>query len=200
MAALSEAAMNAQTGTVSIRAEVMRMSQALCACETGGLPQPGPIFQALPQPLPLPELPQPQRPAEFQAEAPESAPSALPQPGAQLQAHHHRANQYIGTVTRKLQQAGPLDGPPGTLPEPAQPFAAEAPHTAPGQRRHPADAWLLVAPKPAAGLMACCPSLRELPDQCMVLPEQAASPSPAPPLRPCPCRSPSTPSRSPRRP
>ena len=99
----------------------------------GGLPQPGPIFQALPQPLPLPQLPQPQRPAEFQmVEAPESAPMGEAQPRAQLQEEPHRpANQYFGTFTRKLQQA-PEDGPPGALPEPMQPFAAEAPLTAPG--------------------------------------------------------------------
>ncbi len=56
----------------------------MCA---GGLPQPGPIFQALPEPLPLPPLPQPQRPAEAMAPgmAPETAPAGLPQPGTVLQ-------------------------------------------------------------------------------------------------------------------
>ncbi len=54
----------------------------------GGLPQPGPIFQALPEPLPLPPLPQPERPAEAMSPgmAPESAPAGLPQPGTSFQA------------------------------------------------------------------------------------------------------------------
>ncbi len=53
----------------------------------GGLPQPGPIFQALPEPLPLPPLPQPERPAEAMTPsmAPETAPAGLPQPGSVLQ-------------------------------------------------------------------------------------------------------------------
>ena len=95
----------------------------VCAVRAGALPQPGPIFQALPEPAPLPELPQP-------AMAPESAPGGEPQPRAALQARHHRENTYFG-ITRKLQQA-PLEGPPGTVPEATQPFAAEAPLTAPG--------------------------------------------------------------------
>ena len=109
------------------------LRRGLCA---GGLPQPGPIFQALPEPLPLPELPQPQRPAEFMTTesptmAPEAAPGAEAQPGAQFQEHHLRS-QFFG-ITRKLQGLeAPFDGPPGTVPEATQPFAAEAPLTAPG--------------------------------------------------------------------
>ncbi len=54
----------------------------------GGLPQPGPIFQALPEPLPLPPLPQPERPAQAMSPgmAPETAPAGLPQPGTSFQA------------------------------------------------------------------------------------------------------------------
>ncbi len=54
---------------------------------SGGLPQPGPIFQALPEPLPLPPLPQPERPAEAMSPgmAPETAPAGLPQPGTSFQ-------------------------------------------------------------------------------------------------------------------
>ena len=53
----------------------------------GALPQPGPIFQALPEPLPLPPLPQPERPAEAMTPgmAPETAPAGLPQPGTSFQ-------------------------------------------------------------------------------------------------------------------
>ncbi len=38
---------------------------------------------------------------------------------------------------RRLQQGPPEDGPPGALPEPAQPFAVEAPLTAPGALLQP---------------------------------------------------------------
>jgi hypothetical protein len=92
----------------------------------GGLPQPGPIFQELPQPAPLLPLPEP-----FAAEAPETAPAGLPGPGANLQAQRHLKNPYQG-IARRLQQDPLADGPPGTIPEPTQPFAAEAPLTAPG--------------------------------------------------------------------
>ena len=64
-----------------------RTFSSLPCCCTGGLPQPGPIFQALPEPLPLPPLPQPERPAEAMTPsmAPETAPAGLPQPGSVLQ-------------------------------------------------------------------------------------------------------------------
>jgi hypothetical protein len=74
------------------------MLRAAMLCAAGGLPQPGPIFQALPEPLPLPALPEP-----FAAEAPETAPAGLPGPGASLQAQHHVKNPYQG-LSRKLQQ------------------------------------------------------------------------------------------------
>ena len=67
----------------------MEMNSEFCRVEScaGALPQPGPIFQALPEPLPLPPLPQPERPAEAMTPsmAPESAPAGLPQPGTVLQ-------------------------------------------------------------------------------------------------------------------
>ncbi len=44
----------------------------------GGMPQPGPQFQALPQPGPLPVLPRP-------ADAPEGAPAGEAQPGVSLE-------------------------------------------------------------------------------------------------------------------
>jgi hypothetical protein len=94
-------------------------------CAAGGLPQPGPIFQELPQPAPLLPLPEP-----FAAMTPETAPAGLPGPGANLQVQRHVNNPYQGIV-RRLQQ-DPSDGPPGTIPEALQPFAAEAPLTAPG--------------------------------------------------------------------
>ena len=60
-----------------------------CARGAGGLPQPGPIFQALPEPAPLPPLPQPEMPANAEAMspgmAPETAPASLPQPGTSFQ-------------------------------------------------------------------------------------------------------------------
>lgn len=54
---------------------------------SGGLPQPGPIFQALPEPAPLPPLPMPEMPAEAMTPgmAPETAPAGLPQPGTSYQ-------------------------------------------------------------------------------------------------------------------
>ena len=66
---------------------MIRLSDIMILHFTGGLPQPGPIFQALPEPLPLPPLPQPERPAEAMTPsmAPETAPAGLPQPGAVLQ-------------------------------------------------------------------------------------------------------------------
>jgi hypothetical protein len=58
---------------------------------TGGLPQPGPIFQALPEPAPLPPLPMPEMPAEAMTPgmAPETAPAGLPQPGTSFQVFFH---------------------------------------------------------------------------------------------------------------
>ena len=58
---------------------------------TGGLPQPGPIFQALPEPAPLPPLPMPEMPAEAMTPgmAPETAPAGLPQPGTSFQVCFH---------------------------------------------------------------------------------------------------------------
>ena len=53
----------------------------------GGLPQPGPIFAALPEPLSLPPLPQPQQPMAA-ASAPDGAPAGRPQPGSVLQVSH----------------------------------------------------------------------------------------------------------------
>jgi hypothetical protein len=106
----------------------------------GGLPQPGPIFQALPEPLPLPALPEPFA-AEAPSMAPDSAPAGLPGPGANLQVQRHVNLPYSGIARRRLQQDPLADGPPGTIPEATQPLAAyatapamsaEAPDTAPG--------------------------------------------------------------------
>ena len=62
------------------------------ACSAAGaLPQPGPVFQALPEPAPLPPLPRPApqlqtMPAEAMAAmAPMSAMAGEAQPGAQYQ-------------------------------------------------------------------------------------------------------------------
>ena len=93
---------------------------------------PGPHLQALPQPGPLPELPQPQE------MAPMSAPGGLPQPGAQLQAHHHK----YAPMGRKLHEWEAMTDMP--MPEAIQPFAAEAPMPEPIQP--------FAAEAPAAGV------------------------------------------------
>ena len=112
--------------------------------KAGGMSQPGPILQALPEPGPLPELPQPQSFMESPMMAPEAAPGALPQPGAQLQSHHQLKD--VAPLGRKLQKAGgmPQPGPilqalpePGPLPELPQPQSfmespMMAPEAAPG--------------------------------------------------------------------
>jgi hypothetical protein len=90
------------------------------------MPQPGPQFQALPDPAPLPPLPQPSRPEGSMA--PETAPAGLPQPGAtSLEAKHK--STFNGIFRHLLQDGGPPELPAPLLPEP---FAAEAPMTAPG--------------------------------------------------------------------
>ncbi len=84
---------------------MMRAMEEVATC-AGGPPQPGPIFQALPEPLPLPPLPQPERPAEAMTPsmAPETAPAGLPQPGTVLQVLLCPGlwviHQIVGTVGR----------------------------------------------------------------------------------------------------
>ena len=100
------------------------------------MPQPGPQFQALPEPAPLPPLPMPEPMRPEGSMAPESAPAGLPQPGStvlEAMPHEHGKNAYNGIVRRSLLQDGE-QGPP-ELPAPLmpEPFAAEAPMTAPGK-------------------------------------------------------------------
>ncbi len=96
------------------------------------MPQPGPQFQALPDPAPLPPLPLPSQPEESMAPstAPETAPAGLPQPGVTSLQAKHKTAAYNGIV-RHLLQDNPPELPAPLVPEP---FAAEAPMTAPGVR------------------------------------------------------------------
>ena len=97
-------------------------------CCAGGMPQPGPQFQALPEPAPLPPLPMPEPMRPEGSMAPESAPAGLPQPGATSLQSKRMSITNIGRRSL-LQEQGPPELPAPLLPEP---FAAEAPMTAPG--------------------------------------------------------------------
>jgi hypothetical protein len=88
-------------------------------CPTGGLPQPGPRFQALPDPRPLPPLPMPSRPEA--AFAPAGAPAGMPMPRASLLARQAKPG-YMG-IGRHLLEEIP-DMPAAIMPEPV---SAEAP-------------------------------------------------------------------------